>query len=54
MSAIEEFDTVHREPKRYYFLDYLSVNQYKPQADIDSLQDLVSQCEYCLLIFLPR
>jgi len=54
MGAIEDFerDNSNKE-KFYYFLDFIAVNQFKPQQDLKNLQNLVSRCKYFLLILLP-
>jgi len=54
MSAIEDFerDNSNKE-KFYYFLDFIAVNQFKPDADLKNLQNLVYRCKYFLLVLLP-
>jgi len=53
MSAVEEFESEHQNVKLYYFLDLLAVNQFNPLSDLNNLQDMVSRCEYFLLVLLP-
>jgi len=52
MSAIEEFEKEHPGVKLFYFLDYLAINQFKPQEDLDRLPELVSHCDYFILVML--
>jgi len=55
VAALEEYEKTlpSNSPPKYYFVDYLAVNQHSPLEDLNQLKDIVELCDSLTLMAQP-